>query len=273
MIDSHAHVADEAFDGDRDEVLRRAAAGGLTGIVCIGQDAATSRRALALANRGFLGLDLAATAGLHPHEAKSAAGEIPQIQEMAALEGVAAIGETGLDFHYNYSPAEDQRRSFRWHLETARALGKPAVVHVREAHREALEDLRAHPGVRFIVHCFTGNDEEARRYLDLGGYVSFSGILTFPKAEPIRAAARIVPADRLLVETDSPFLAPEPHRGKRCEPAFVGKTVERLAALRSEPAERVASATAENAKNLFFASRGANGGRAGAGPAPVPSFS
>lgn len=253
MIDSHAHVGDEGFDADREAVLARAAAAGLTGIVCIGQDAATSERALALRTRGFPGLSLAATAGLHPHEAKRFAEERDRLEALASGGGFAALGETGLDFHYDLSPRASQREAFRWHLAVARKLGKPAVVHVREAHAEAREDLASEGrGAEFVIHCFTGTAEDARRYLDLGGHVSFSGIVTFRNAEGIRAAARLVPEDRLLVETDAPFLAPEPHRGRRCEPAHVAATLARLALVRGEPAPRVADATASNARRLFF---------------------
>lgn len=253
MIDSHAHVGDEGFDGDRDAVLARAREAGLSGIVCVGQDAETAARAVALRRRGAPGLALAATAGLHPHEARRSADERAPLEALARDPDVAAVGETGLDFHYGYSPRDAQRESFRWHLALARETGKPAVVHVREAHAEALEDLRAEGrGVEAVLHCFTGDEEEARRYLDLGAFLSFSGILTFRNAGDVRAAARIVPADRLLVETDSPFLAPEPHRGRRCEPAFVAATVARLAETRGESALQCAERTSANARRLFF---------------------
>jgi TatD DNase family protein len=252
VIDSHAHVADASFDGDREAVLARAIEAGVRGIVCIGQDADTSRRALELQRRGFAGLRLAATAGLHPHEARRREAELPQIAELLSEGGAAAVGETGLDFHYNYSPPKDQRESFRWHLDRALACAKPAVVHVREAHREAIEDLSSRPGVRFVIHCFTGGPGEARRYLDLGGFLSFSGIVTFKGAAEIREAARLVPRDRILVETDSPFLAPEPLRGKRCEPGFVARTLEFLAAERNESAPDLGEATTRNAMQLFF---------------------
>jgi TatD DNase family protein len=253
LIDSHAHVGDEGFDGDRERVLERARDAGLSAIVCIGQDLATSRRALALASRGFPGLELAATAGLHPHESKRASEEREGLERLAKDPGIAAVGETGLDFHYDLSPRPAQRESFRRHLALARALGKPAVVHVREAHREAIEDLRAEgSGVDAVLHCFTGSADEARSYLELGAWISFSGILTFRNAPAVRDAARIVPADRLLIETDSPFLAPEPMRGQRCEPAYVAYTLARLAETRREPQDALAERTSASARALFF---------------------
>lgn len=246
-------MADDAFDADRELVLGRARSAGVEAIVCIGQTVETSRRAVDLSKRGFLGLDLAATAGLHPHEAKTFIEESAGLAELAERPEVCALGETGLDFHYDYSPRDQQRESFRWHLQMARRVGKPVVVHVREAHREAVDDLRAEgQGVTFVLHCFTGGPSEVRSYLDLGGSISFSGILTFKKADAIRDAARLVPIDRLLVETDAPFLAPEPHRGKRCEPAHVRCTLERLAAVRGDDPMRVAAETAANARRIFF---------------------
>jgi TatD DNase family protein len=266
LIDSHAHVADDSFDADREGVLTRARDAGLEGIVCIGQTAPTSRRAVELCARGFPGLDLCATAGLHPHEAKRFAEEAAALEALAGDARVRAIGETGLDFHYMHSPREAQRESFRWHLGTAVARRKPVVVHVREAHREALEDLRAAgSGAEFVIHCFTGGPDEARQYLDMGGRISFSGILTFRNASGIRDAARLVPDDRLLVETDAPFLAPEPRRGQRCEPAFVAYTAERLASERGQSPARVKDLTAANARGLFFA-----GSDSAGGSPPVP---
>lgn len=253
MIDSHAHVADADFDSDRDDVLRRAREAGLTGIVCVGQDVASAERAVALARRGYPGLALVPTAGLHPHEARRLGEERDGLAALVARPEVVAVGETGLDFHYDRSPRDVQRESFRWHLATARRVGKPVVVHVREAHEEAIEDVAAEGrGVDAVLHCFTGTAELARRWLDLGASISFSGIVTFKNAGAVREAAALVPADRLLVETDSPFLAPDPLRGQRCEPAFVTRTAARLAELRGEPAARLAERTSENARRLFF---------------------
>lgn len=253
MIDAHAHVGDEKFDKDREAALDRAAAAGLTAIVCVGQDGATAERALSVKTRGHAKLAFAATAGLHPHEAGRAAEELPKIEAFLRMQQIDAVGETGLDFYYNHSPREAQRESFRWHLSIAKKLQKPVVVHVRDAHREALEDIKnAGAGIVTMIHCFTGSAADAREYLNLGSYISFSGILTFKTAEHLREAARVVPADRLLVETDCPFLSPEGFRGKRCEPAFVIKTAEVLASVRGTSLSEIATCTAENARRVFF---------------------
>lgn len=259
MIDAHAHVGDSKFDADRDAVMNRAADAGLSAIVCVGQDYETSIRALALKQRGHARLQLAATTGLHPHEASRASEELPGIEALAGKPEIDALGETGLDFYYNFSPRESQRESFRWHLALAKKVNKPVVVHVREAHAEAMEDIGScGAGVTTMIHCFTGDATQARKYLNLGAYISFSGILTFKNSEAIRDAARIVPLDRLLVETDSPFLSPEGHRGKRCEPAFVVTTTRFLGELRGVATREVAEATAANATLLFFRGRVGN---------------
>jgi TatD DNase family protein len=252
MIDAHSHIGDEAFDSDRSALLERAVAAGLTGIVCVGQDTATAQRALQIKRKGHPSLQFAATAGLHPHEASRAHDEWPQLQQLAADTSIDALGETGLDFYYNHSPRDAQRRSFRAHLELARSLAKPVVVHIRDAHPEALDDLRSVPGVKAMIHCFTGTAAEAASYLELDCYISFSGIITFKTADAIREAARTVPRERLLVETDAPFLAPIPHRGRRCEPAFVADTLRVLAKTRGDRYEDVLEATTANARSLFF---------------------
>ncbi|MBI3819123.1 MAG: TatD family hydrolase [Planctomycetes bacterium] len=256
MIDAHAHVGDPKFDNDRGAALDRAAAAGLGAIVCVGQNTDTARRALAVKRGGHPKLKLAATAGLHPHEAANAAAELPALLELAKLPEIDAVGETGLDFYYNHSPRDAQRDAFRWHLDIAKKLHKPVVVHVRDAHPEALEDItKAGPDAICMIHCFTGGPAEARKYLDLGCYISFSGILTFPTAAAIREAARIVPEDRLLVETDCPFLSPEGFRGKRCEPAFIINTARVLAEVRGTAVEAVDACTSRNAMKLFFNDR------------------
>ncbi|MFN0207522.1 MAG: TatD family hydrolase [Planctomycetota bacterium] len=264
MIDAHAHVGDPGFDHDRDEVLARAAAAGLRGIVCVGQDTETSLRALEVKKRGLNTnhitdnntadkLQFVATAGLHPHEAKRSPDELPRLEQLLRTGDFAAVGETGLDFYYDYSPREIQRESFRWHLQIAKELLLPVVVHVRDAHAEAVEDIQsAGGGVVTMIHCFTGNATNARNYLDLGSYISFSGILTFKTAGEIRDAARMIPADRILVETDCPFLAPIPFRGKRCEPSFVVHTLQFLAEVRGDLKSTIDDATTENALRVFW---------------------
>jgi TatD DNase family protein len=206
--------------------------------------------------------EVAATAGVHPHDAALApASAREELRTLCADPGVVAVGECGLDYHYDRSPRPLQRDWFAFQLELARELGKPVTVHSREADVETADLLRQHLGpAGGVVHCFTSDWAAARRYLDLGLSISIAGIVTFKTAEALREAARQIPLDRLLVETDSPYLAPVPLRGKRNEPAFVEKTARFLAALRGEPFELLCEATAQNAARLFRLGQGARGG-------------
>jgi TatD DNase family protein len=254
LVDSHAHLDLEDYEHDLEAVIARARAAGVERIVCVGlwRRPGSFGSALELAARdpGFF----AATIGIHPHEAVKVPEEDWRTAE--ALCGdprVVAIGETGLDFHYDYSPRDVQEAAFRRSLRMARAAGKPVVVHVREADGVCARVLREEgvPGAGGVIHCFTGDAAAARAYLDLGLYVSFAGIVTFKTAEPIREAARIVPRDRLLVETDCPFLAPIPYRGKRNEPAYVVETAKKVAEIWGTTLEEVGRVTTENARRLF----------------------
>ncbi|GAO03427.1 TatD family hydrolase [Anaeromyxobacter sp. PSR-1] len=254
LIDSHAHLDLDDYRGDLDAVIARSREAGLARVVCVGlwRGPGDFGNALALADRdpGFF----AATIGIHPHEAARVPEEDWGRHEALARDPrVAAVGETGLDFHYDHSPRDVQEAAFRRSLRTARAAGKPVVIHVREADAACLRVLREEgvPEAGGVIHCFTGDAPAARAYLDLGLYVSVAGIVTFKTAEPIREAVRIVPRDRLLVETDSPFLAPIPFRGKRNEPAHVVETARRVAELWGAPLEEVAARTAENTRRLF----------------------
>jgi TatD DNase family protein len=208
------------------------------------------RRALRVAEA----FQLPVSAGVHPHEAKLATEAIyDELRGLAREKRIVAIGEIGLDFHYDYSPRDVQREVFRRQVRLARDVGLPLIIHTREADDETasiLEDEGARD-TGGVIHCFTGGEELARRALALGFYVSFSGIVAFPRSETIQAVARTVPADRLLVETDSPFLAPPPHRGKRNEPAFVREVVRKVAALRNESVEAVGAAAKRNFERLF----------------------
>ena len=254
LIDSHAHLDFEDYASDLDGVVARARAAGLERIVCIGLWRAPGSfgNALELAARdpSFF----AATVGVHPHEcAKVPEDDWARHEALARDPRVVAIGETGLDFHYDYSPRPVQEASFRRSLAIARAAGKPAVIHVREADEACARVLREEgvPAAGGVIHCFTGNAAAARTYLDLGLHVSIAGVVTFRSADAIRDAVRIVPRDRLLVETDCPYLAPVPHRGKRNEPAWVAETARRVAEIRGEPVEEIARVTGENARRLF----------------------
>ena len=248
MVDSHAHLDDPRYDHDRDEVIERAWENHVRIILTVQCDLYPERihRTLEmLETRSFIW----AAFGLHPHEARRWSPEIASaLQQYWAHARVVAIGETGLDYYYMHSPKENQIRVFEWHIEQANALRMPLVVHTRSAHDDTLAILRN--GCQWtapvIIHCFTWDDTVARRYLDLGCYLSFSGIVTFNNAEDIRAAARITPPDRLLVETDSPYLTPVPYRGRRNEPAYVLKVIEFIARLRETRIGVLKNAILEN---------------------------
>ena len=250
-IDSHAHLADAAFDSDREEVIARAHASGATAIISIGESIAAADRAfiVAASHQGFV----YHTAGIHPHDA----AEFDDARDTEAIrrhiaEGAVAVGECGLDYHYDHSPREAQRRAFESQLRLAGELQRPVVVHSRDADDDISDMIvaAAATGVRGVLHCFTGTHAVAETALAAGWYVSFSGIVTFKKWDDVQLL-RLVPDDRLLVESDSPYLAPVPMRGKRNEPAFVPRTIERLATAREATLESIAQQTAENARRFF----------------------
>jgi TatD DNase family protein len=254
LIDSHAHLDFEDYAQDLEAVIGRARAAGLERIVCVGlwRSPGSFGNALDLAARdpSFF----SATVGIHPHEcARVPEADWDRHEALARDPRVVAVGETGLDFHYDHSPRPVQEASFRRSLAAARAAGKPAVIHVREADEACARVLREEgvPPRGGVIHCFTGDAAAARAYLELGLYVSVAGILTFKTAEAIRRAVRIVPRDRLLVETDCPFLAPMPYRGKRNEPAYVVETARKVAELWGTSLEEVAAQTTANARRLL----------------------
>ena len=250
-IDSHAHLADPAFDPDRDEVIARARLAGAEAVVCIGESLGAAQRARDVAARypGFVFW----TAGIHPHDAGEfdAANDLPAIRRHLEA-GAAAVGECGLDYHYDHAPRSRQRDAFAHQLALARELRAPVVVHTRDAVADtaAMVAAAGAEGVRGVLHCFTGTPELARAALDAGWFISFSGIITFRNWVD-DALLRLVPDDRLLAESDAPFLAPVPHRGRRNEPAWVPRTLERLALARATSAADVARLASENARRLF----------------------
>ena len=252
LFDTHAHLQFPEFAADLDDVLARARGAGVTQLVTVGTDVETSRAAVELAARDP---DIFAAVGVHPHDA-AGAGEaaLAEIERLARSSSkVVAIGETGLDFFRNLSPPDAQERAFRWQLGLARRLGKPVLVHCRDAHRETLailveEDVSRTGG---IMHCFSGDAEVARRVLDLGLVISLAGPVTYPNARALPEVARLTPPDRLVVETDCPFLPPQGFRGKRNEPAHLAITAARVAALRGEPLADLAARMSENACALF----------------------
>ena len=257
LVDSHAHVDSPDFDADRDAVWQRARAAGVQRIVLIGQwrKAGDFGRAQELARSAPDWLW--STIGIHPHDAaKVPAEDWATLERLAAQPEVCAIGETGLDYHYMHSPVDAQRAAFERQLRLAADLKKPVTIHLRDADQDALSILEASgiargPGA--VVHCFTGGPVVAEKYLALGLLLSFSGIVTFKNATALQEAARLTPLDRLLIETDSPFLAPTPHRGKRNEPAFVSLVASRIAELKGLAAEEVGAAALRNTERLFAA--------------------
>jgi TatD DNase family protein len=247
LIDSHCHIDMPQFDADRDEVVARARAAGVQEMLIVGgvDEEQGHRRALRVADS----LGFPVSAGVHPHEAKLATEAVYDELRGLAREGrIVAIGEIGLDFHYDHSPREVQREVFRRQVRLAREVGLPMIVHTREADDETatlLEEEGA-AGAGGVIHCFTGGAELARRAVAVGFFVSFSGIAAFPRSEGIQEVAKTLPLDRLLVETDAPFLAPPPHRGKRNEPAFVVDVARKIAALRGMAVEEVGAAATAN---------------------------
>lgn len=252
MIDTHAHLDEEAFRGDCDEVVARALASGVTTIVTIGTTLQTSKRAVELAARYP---SVYAVVGIQPNYVSQACpGDWEEIEQHATAPKVVGIGETGLDRYWDYAPVDMQAEYFTRHLDLARRLDLPFVVHCRDAEADVVAQLRtaAKQGpLRGIMHSFAGDAETARACVELGMHISFSGMVTFPKNESLRAAAAIVPADRILVETDAPYLAPQKFRGQRNEPSYVQYTVAKLAEVRSTTAEEFGEVTARNARTLF----------------------
>jgi TatD DNase family protein len=250
-IDSHVHLADPAFDEDRGEVVARAQGAGAAALVCIGESLDAARRAGDLAARypGFC----FHTAGIHPHDAADFEAERDIAGVRAELlRGAVAVGECGLDYHYDHSPRARQLAAFEAQLAIAREFARAVVVHTREAEEDTLAMVRdaGREGVTGVLHCYTGSHELARAALDVGWYVSFSGIVTFRKWTD-DALVQLVPDDRLLVESDAPYLAPVPHRGRRNESSYVPRTIERIALVRDVSAESMARQTADNARRLF----------------------
>jgi len=248
LVDSHCHLGAEPFAADVAQVLERAWAAGVAHVVVIGEDPEAAGRALALAAGDTR---LSATAGLHPHEASRWGAELEGwLAGALADPRVVAAGEMGLDYHYDHSPRDLQRTAFERQLELAARAGKPAVIHARDADDDVTAVLRNHPGTTAILHSFSSGPGLLRQALAAGHYVSFSGMVTFrnwSRDEAIRAVA----ADRLLLETDAPYLAPVPHRGRRNEPAYVRHTAERVAAVRGEDADQLIAQTGANARAVF----------------------
>ncbi len=250
-FDSHCHVDEEKFNEDRDTVLTRMREHGITRFAVIGSDLESSRHAIEFAKTHE---DAVAAGGFHPHEAKSFREEdCEEIAGWYRSGEIRAIGEIGLDYYYDFSPRDVQRSVCIRQMELAWEIGAPAVYHIRDAHGDMLEIMKSMKNklTGGIIHCFSGSAEMAKEYLKLGYYISFAGPLTFKKAPKLQEAALVVPRDRLLIETDSPYMAPEPVRGTRNEPTNVRYVGIKLAELRGETVEEVARYTTENAMRVY----------------------
>jgi TatD DNase family protein len=252
LIDTHTHLDDARYDGDRDAMIDRARQAGVERFVTIGCDLATSRAAVALADQHRF---VYASIGVHPHEVKHISeGWYDEFRRLARNNKVVAYGEIGLDYHYNHSSPKDQRERFREQIQLARELHLPIIIHTREAQDDTITILKEEKAAEVggVFHCFSGDAWLAKDALEMGFYLSFSGILTFQNATMLRDIAKHTPLDRLLVETDCPYLTPVPHRGKRNEPAYVAHVAKQLAAIHPELSpEEIEQHTTENAKRLF----------------------
>lgn len=255
LIDTHVHLDDPRYDQDREDMLARAAQAGVSTFITIGCDLTSSQSAVRLASHTD---NIFATVGVHPHEAREVGPDwYPQLRRLAEHPKVVAFGEIGLDFHYDHSPRDMQCRRFREQIRLAKDLSLPLIIHTREANEETLEILQEEHAreIGGVFHCFSGDAQLAQEALHLGFYISFSGIITFRNAGPLREIAATIPEDRLLIETDAPYLTPTPFRGKRNESAYVKLVAEQLATIKfgDSPGglDRIAQLTSENAKRLF----------------------
>ena len=250
LFDSHAHLDDEKFDEDREEVITRSLQNGVTGIINAGSCMASSAQSVALAAQYD---NIYAAVGIHPHDAKSAQeADYAQLAAWAQLEKVVAIGEIGLDYYYDFSPRDLQRTVFTRQIDVARQMDMPFIIHDRDAHGDILDVLKKEAkGLTGVLHCFSGSLEMAKEVIKLGFYISIAGPVTFKNAAKLPEIIKNVPLERLLVETDCPYLTPHPHRGKRNEPAYVKIVAEQVAHLREMELADLAKSTTENTKKLF----------------------
>ncbi|MDO9534195.1 MAG: TatD family hydrolase [Bacillota bacterium] len=251
LVDSHAHLDFRDFDRDRDEVIERAEKMGLKLIINIGFDLESSQKSLALAHKYP---PVYAAVGIHPHDAaKAPADYLRRLEEMSQHPKVVAIGEMGLDFYRDRSPRNLQKDVFRRQLKLAQKVNLPVVIHDRDAHEEVMAILEKEglPDPGGVMHCFSGDLALARKALKMGFYISIAGPVTYPKNNKLSQVAAAIPEDRLLIETDAPFLTPNPFRGKRNEPSYVAYTAEKVAALRGITGDIIGSLCLENAKRLF----------------------
>jgi TatD DNase family protein len=255
LIDTHCHLTFEQLAGDIEAVIERSRAAGVVGWITVGTDPQHNRKAVELADRFD---NIYATVGIHPHDAKDVTAKgLTELKELASSEKVIAIGETGLDFHYDFSPRQDQRRVFEAQLEIARQLNLPVIIHCREAFDETIDILEQFEGLKgrlkgVVFHCFSGSIQQARIVLDHGFYISFTGVITFKNAEKTRESAMVVPTNRLMLETDCPYMSPEPMRKQKInEPALMVHTARFVAVLKEMDENDFARAVTATSKNFF----------------------
>ncbi len=250
-IDTHAHIQDKSFADDFENMLERSLAAGVKKVIVPGSDFITSVKALEIAKRFER---VFAALGVHPHDSKGVSeARLDEIEKMCLDPKVVAVGEIGLDFHYNFSEPAVQADVFIKQIKMAKRLGKPLVLHSRESQKELIDilDKEGASEVGGVVHCFSGSRQEAEILLEMGFYLGFTGVITFPKAQELRDVVSITPIDRILSETDSPYLAPIPYRGKRNEPSYVVMVVEKLAEIKGVPVNEMARHVEENTSRLF----------------------
>lgn len=251
LTDSHAHYDHKRFDTDRDALLKAMPGRGVDIIINIGSDLPSSKASVKLAEAYS---HIYATVGVHPHEAKTLTDAgLEELRQLCSNEKVVAIGEIGLDFHYDFSPRDVQRHWFKRQLELARELDMPVVIHSREANGEVFDTLSASTVRKGVIHCFPGDAKLAEKYVDLGFYIGIGGVVTYDKTGQLQSVAATVPLERILLETDAPYLTPVPFRGKRNESQYLVHVAEEIAKIKNIGTEAVCKQTTENVKNLFFA--------------------
>jgi len=249
LFDTHAHLTDKKFDGDRQAIIASFSENNLAGMIEAATDIENAKEAIKLAENNA---HIYAAAGIHPHDASGASGDyLIALERLLKKDKVVALGEIGLDFHYDFSPRDIQQRVFYDQLSLAKEMDMPVILHMREATKPMMDIIRKFSGLNGVMHCFSGSKETARECVDLGLYLSFTGTLTFPNAKNVKEAFMVVPQDRVMAETDCPYLSPVPMRGKRNEPKYVKYVLEKMAELKDIPFDTMAKANIENAKRLF----------------------
>lgn len=249
LIDTHCHLNDEQYDADLNEVVERARSAGVAWLINVGYDVDSSRKAIRQAS---LYSWLKATVGIHPHDAETAtANALEELEELATAPSVVAFGEIGLDYYYDNSPRDIQRDAFRRQMGLAKRLNLPVVIHSREATKDTLEILGEYAPLKGIMHCFSGSFETAEICMDIGLQIAFGGAITFRNADRLRGVVAKVPLDQIVLETDCPYLSPEPFRGRRNEPAYLRHVVAKLAEVKEVSPADVARITSDNARDVF----------------------